>query len=79
MTRYGDDGCAYDHPGDAVAELDPPPYPAEWNSEQRLSAYWYAHGRGIKVRSEKAWEAILADAERTTGRRRESIVPRRNA
>ncbi len=66
--HYGPDGCAYDHPGDAFAAPDPPPYPTEWTAEERLSAYWYAHGRGIQVRSTTGWNAVLADAQRTTGR-----------
>lgn len=76
MTYYGKDGCGYDHPGDVFAEPEPPPYPAEWTAEQRVSAYWYVHSRGIKVRSTKAWEAILVDAQRTTKRHLE-IAPRR--
>lgn len=75
MTFYGVDGCAYEYPGDAFVEVDPPPYPAEWTAEERVSAYWYAHGREIKVRSTKGWYAVLTDAQRTT-RRHLDITPR---
>ena len=65
---FGSDGCRYDFPGDAIAANDPPPYPAEWTTEQRLSAYWYTLNRSIQVRSTNGWHAVLADAHRTAKR-----------
>ena len=57
------------HPyGDGMAANEPPEYPAEWSAEERVSAYWYALNRGIRVRSSNAWESVLVDARRTAGR-----------
>lgn len=70
MTYSEMDG---NHPGDAYAVTDPPPYPAEWTPEQRVGAYWYAHSRGIKPRTTDAWNAVLADAQRTADRHHERI------
>lgn len=51
-------------PGDAFAAADPPPYPREWGSEQRLSAYWCA----IRIRRfpthTQGWYGIVSLAER---------------
>lgn len=60
-------------PGD-IFGVDTPNYPAEWNSEQRVAAYWYALSRDINVRSEHAWHAVLADAERTADRHRREVT-----
>jgi len=60
-------------PGDLIAE-ETPNYPEEWTSDQRVAAYWFALGHGIKVRSTNAWHAVLADAERTADRHRRKVT-----
>lgn len=60
-------------PGDMYA-LETPNYPEDWTATQRLTAYWYALGHGIKVRSTHAWQAVLADAERTADRHRRKVT-----
>jgi hypothetical protein len=63
--------------GDNLAE-DEPPYPADWDSNQRLTAYWYAHGRSIKVRSTEAWRGVLIDAQRSAQRHQRNLAEIRN-
>ena len=75
--RYAADINPY--PGDALAADDPPTYPKDWTPEQRISAYWYAHGRGIQVRSTETWHQVLASAQRDTERHQRKVSAIRNS
>lgn len=78
MPNYFDnDGCGYEHPGDALAQRDPAEYPADWTPQQRLTAYWYAHGYQITVDSTDSWRGVLIAAERISDRRHNKISPLR--
>lgn len=76
MTEFASKSGRYREPdyppGDMIA-AETPNYPDEWTSDQRLTAYWYALGYGIKVRSTHAWHNVLADAERTADRHHRKV------
>lgn len=52
------------YPGDAKAAPDLAPYPAEWDSNQRLSAYWYALRMHAVPQSTSGWKALAAQLKR---------------
>jgi hypothetical protein len=72
--RYDNDGCGYEHPGDAIAQPVPPDYPAEFTRDQRLTAYWYAQSHQITVDGINGWYGVLAAAERIAERRRQKVA-----
>jgi hypothetical protein len=72
--RYDNEGCAYEHPGDAIAKPVPPDYPAEFSSVQRLTAYWYAQTHHITVDGVNGWYGVLAAAERIAERRHAKVA-----
>lgn len=74
MVYYGEDGCTYEHRGDAIAAPDPPHYPPEWKPEQCLNAYWYAVGHHINANSTTSWYQILTAAEHESERRHNKIA-----
>ena len=47
--------------GKAIAP-EQPEYPAEWNGDQRTTAYWHALRNNIEVRSTSHWRMVLNDA-----------------
>jgi hypothetical protein len=50
--------------GNAKAATDPPPYPHEWTTEQRLTAYWFALNNEAWPAYTSGWPAILQAAQR---------------
>lgn len=46
------------YPGDAKAAPDLAEYPADWDSDQRRKAYWYALKMHATPRTTASWEAI---------------------
>lgn len=73
MTYFDADGCGYDDPGDAKAEPEHAPYPDDWGSEERISAYWYAHRRSITVRNTNEWFGVASRLEGDAQRHKERI------
>lgn len=59
------------YPGDAKAAQEAP-YPPDWDSDKRLSTYWYAIRMHAIPRSTKGWEALAEQREREAERRDES-------
>ncbi len=55
---------------------EPPDYPDEWNSEQRLTAYWYANDprHRITVETTDEWRGVLIAANRIAERRHTKIT-----
>lgn len=51
------------YPGDEIAAADPPEYPREWTTAQRLTAYWYAIRLKAMPTTTRGWLAILDQAE----------------
>lgn len=52
------------YPGDAKAAPDPAPYPDDWDSNQRRSAYWYAERMHAIPTTTSGWEALAAQLQR---------------
>lgn len=52
------------YPGDAKAAPDPADYPAHWDTEQRLAAYWFAVNMHAIPHTTAGWEAIAKQIER---------------
>lgn len=73
MTYYDSDGCGYDYPGDAKAAPDQAPYPADWTSEQRIAAGWYALRHNITVRNTNEWLGLQRRLEGDAQRHKERI------
>lgn len=73
-TFYDADGCGYDHRGDTLVQPDPPDYPHNWTTEQRLAAYWHALAHAITVDTTTGWHGVLASADRHGERRHNKIA-----
>jgi hypothetical protein len=71
--RDAADQAEHVYPGDDKAAPDPPDYPSEWTTAQRLSAYWYALKLRAMPTTTKGWEAILAQQEQENARREHSF------
>lgn len=52
------------YPGDAKAAPDFAPYPHDWDSNQRLSAYWYALRMHAMPKTTAGWKALAAQIKR---------------
>lgn len=52
------------YPGDTKAAPDFAPYPAEWDSNQRLSAYWYALRMHAMPQTTAGWKALATQLKR---------------
>jgi hypothetical protein len=52
------------YPGDAKTAKEPADYPKEWDSEQRLMAYWHAVTLHAMPNTTAGWEAIAKQLER---------------
>ena len=62
------------YPGDLLALTDPPEYPAEWESQQRLAAYWHViRTRSAMPRTTQNWYAVLRAAQSAAERHREAV------
>jgi hypothetical protein len=57
------------YPGDSKAALDPAPYPAQWNAEQRVSAYWHATSLHAVPHTTAGWLAIAEQLEHKRAKR----------
>ncbi len=51
------------NPGDLKIQRDPPDYPPEWDTQQRLTAYWAAINVGFP-NTTAGWYALLNQAHR---------------
>jgi hypothetical protein len=60
----GTDSWDGHYPGDAKAAPDLAPYPDEWDSEQRVSAYWYAIKLRALPHTTAGWKALAAQRDR---------------
>jgi hypothetical protein len=72
--RSGDYHRSAVDPGDEKAAPDPPDYPREWTTEQRVSAYWHAVRLRAMPTTTKGWHAILKQLEQQREHRREQVA-----
>lgn len=52
------------YPGNAKAAQDAADYPADWDAEQRTSAYWYAVNLHAMPHTTGGWESLAEQRER---------------
>lgn len=48
------------YPGDVKAAADPAEYPAEWDTDQRVTTYWYAVRMHAMPTTTTGWKALAA-------------------
>lgn len=58
-----------EYPGDAKADRDAAEFPADWDRDQRLGAYWYALRLHAIPHSTAGWEAIATQLEESKARK----------
>lgn len=57
------------YPGDAKAAPDAAEFPADWDTEKRTAAYWYAMRLHALPRSTRGWQAIAEQIEDAKAKR----------